>query len=107
MLTYFPSKIANYRVMQSIPCKKCIEYVRSYEEQLKSRSIADEHILAELAWAKDKADWLDPLISKPDEYLDHYNKDTITQPKNSYCSSFSPPSQHSEYNPWAKPWWKK
>ena len=83
------------------------QYVCSYEEQLKTRSITDEEILAELAWAKDKADWLDPLISKPDEYLDHYNKDAITQPKNSYSSSYNPPSQHSEYNPWAKPWWRK
>lgn len=83
------------------------QYVCSYEEQLKTRSITDEEILAELAWAKDKADWLDPLISKPDEYLDHYNKDTITQPRNSYNSSYNPPSQHSEYNPWAKPWWRK
>lgn len=43
------------------------QYVCSYEEQLKTRSITDEEILAELAWAKDKADWLDPLTSKPDE----------------------------------------
>lgn len=83
------------------------QYVHSYEEQLRTRSITDEEILAELAWAKDKADWLDPLISKPDEYLDHYNKDTITQSKNSYSSSYNPPSQHAEYNPWAKPWWRK
>lgn len=83
------------------------QYVCSYEEQLKTRSITDEEILAELAWAKDKADWLDPLTSKSDEYLDHYNKDTITQPKNSHSSSYNLPSQHSEYNPWAKPWWRK
>ena len=83
------------------------QYVSSYEDHLKARNINDEEILAELSWAKDKADWLDPFISKPDEYLDHYNKDTITEPPSSYSSSYSPPQRHSEYNPWAKPWWRK
>lgn len=38
-----------------------------------------------------KADWLDPFITKKDQYIDFYNKDEITQPEcpNQYSRTFS------------------
>jgi len=59
------------------------DYIYRHEDFFKENNIEEEEILKKIAWAKEKADWLDPFISKSDEYLDHYNKDEITQPKNS------------------------
>ena len=36
---------------------------------------------AKIQWAKEKADWLDPFISKKDQLLDYYSKDEIIQPE--------------------------
>jgi hypothetical protein len=96
-------------------------YIYTYEEYLQKNEIDDEEILAKIEWAKEKADWLDPFISKADKYLDHYDKDEIILPDHSerYSRSNQNDSerlsranqnnseQSGEYNFWAKPWWKK
>jgi len=96
-------------------------YINTYEEYLQKNKIDDKEILAKIEWAKEKADWLDPFISKADEYLDHYDKDEIIPPDHSerYSRSNQDDSErHSRsnqnnseqsgvYNFWARPWWKK
>jgi len=85
-------------------------YIYTYEEYLHKNEIDDEDILAKIEWAKEKADWLDPFISKADKYLDHYDKDEIIQPDHSeqhFRSNQNHPEQSGVYNFWAKPWWKK
>lgn len=85
-------------------------YIATYEDHLQQRGLTDEEVSAQLQWAKEKADWLDPFISLKDEYLDHYDKDKILQPDcpKEYSwnrSGYNEPSR--EYNFWAVPWWKK
>ena len=41
----------------------------------------DEESATKIAWAKGKADWLDPFISKEDKYLDPFDKNELTQPE--------------------------
>jgi hypothetical protein len=57
------------------------DYICRYEDYLQKNNIEEEEVLKKITWAKEKADWLDPFISKADEYLDHYDKDEITQPE--------------------------
>lgn len=85
-------------------------YIYTYEEYLQKNEINDEEILAKIEWAKDKADWLDPFVSKSDKYLDHYDKDKVIQSDSLKQSSWS----HQDYNEqssrdnfWKKPWWSK
>lgn len=85
-------------------------YIYTYEEYLQKMEITDEEMLQKIEWAKGKADWLDPFISKPDKYLDHYDKDEIIQPDCPKQNSWSHQSYHEQssgYNFWAQPWWKK
>lgn len=80
-------------------------YIDTYEEYLRKKEISDKDVLEKLQWARDKADWLDPFISKEDQYMDCYDKDKIIQPD---CPKQQPSrSSGSIYNFWAKPWWKK
>ncbi len=85
------------------------DYISAYEKHLIERGIEDGTILSELEWAKEKADWLDPFISKPDKYLDYYNKESITRSEcpnqNSYYRSDSQELYSDNY--WIRPWWKK
>jgi len=55
----------------------------------------NEEIVAKIEWAKDKADWIDPFISKKDQYMDHYNKDEIIQPECPKKNSWDNPSYSS------------
>ena len=57
-------------------------YIYTYEEYLQKMEITDEEMLQKIEWAKEKADWLDPFISKSDKYLDDYDKDEITRWRN-------------------------
>lgn len=84
-------------------------YVATYEKYLTENGIENEGILAKLEWAKEKADWLDPFISKDDEYLDCYKKDEIIQAKCPKEKSWRDTNyyEHSGNSYWAKPWWKK
>ena len=85
-------------------------YIYTYEEYIHKNNIDNEEASAKIEWAKEKADWLDPFISKEDKYLDHYEKDKIIQPECPKQHSWQDTSYYSEsesYNFWAKPWWKK
>ncbi|MFT3739567.1 MAG: hypothetical protein QM786_12475 [Breznakibacter sp.] len=88
------------------------DYIYRYEDYLQKNNIEEEEVLKKIAWAKEKADWLDPFISKEDEYLDHYDKDEITQPgrpkqQTSWGYQSYQEESGSGYNFWAKPWWMK
>jgi hypothetical protein len=49
--------------------------IRQYIEAVKQKAINMNNLTPEtqewINWANDKADWLDPLINKPDEILDN------------------------------------
>jgi len=77
------------------------QYISTYEDFLNEKGEMDEKAAAKLKWAKDKADWLDPFISKNDEYLDSFDKDEITQQEcpNQYSRSFSS-TKLSQYPFW-------
>ena len=88
------------------------DYIRTYEEFLQENKIENEEIIKKIAWAKEKADWLDPFISKEDEYLDYYDKDEVTQLEHSRQQTSWPYRDNqalsgSGYNYWAKPWYLK
>jgi hypothetical protein len=88
------------------------DYIHKYEDFLKENNIEEEAILEKIVWAKEKADWLDPFIAKSDEYLDHYDKDEITQLKYSKQQTYQEYQSRQEsfssgYNFWEKPWWRK
>ena len=86
------------------------DYVHTYEIYLEKNGIVDEEVLEKLQWAKEKADWLDPFISKEDLYLDEYEKDEIIQPK---CPKQQLWNESNYYENsggrsfWQKPWWRK
>ncbi len=85
-------------------------YIYTYEEYLQKNEIYDEEILAKIEWAKDKADWLDPFVSKSDKYLDHFDKEKVIQSDFSKQNSWSHQDykeQSSRDNFWRKPWWSK
>lgn len=85
-------------------------YIYTYEEYLQKNEIYDEEILAKIEWAKDKADWLDPFVSKSDKYLDHFDKEKVIHsdfPKQNSWSHQDYNEQSSRDNFWRKPWWSK
>mgnify|MGYP006333058379 FL=1 len=49
--------------------------IRQYIEAVKQKAINSNNLTPEtqewINWANDKADWIDPLINKPDEILDN------------------------------------
>ena len=53
----------------------------TFEEFVSRDGEVTEEIATKIEWAKAKADWLDPFISKEDQYLDSYDKDEIIQPE--------------------------
>lgn len=88
------------------------DYILKYEDYLKENNIEDENALKKIAWAKEKADWLDPFISKEDKYLDHYDKDEISKPERSkpetsWGNQIRQEVSGNRYNFWEKPWWMK
>jgi hypothetical protein len=84
------------------------QYISTYEEFVNKGGEMDDEIAAKIEWAKAKADWLDPFISKKDPYMDFYDKDEIIQPecpkKNSWeYQSYSSPSRDTFWsNPYRK-----
>ncbi|MDR1632423.1 MAG: hypothetical protein LBR97_06050 [Dysgonamonadaceae bacterium] len=80
------------------------DYINTYEKYLNEKDISDSNVLEKLQWARDKADWLDPFISKGDQYLDGYDKDKIIQPDSTTQQTSY---DRDIYNFWVKPWWKK
>jgi hypothetical protein len=68
-----------------------------------------EEIVAKIEWARSKADWLDPFISKKDKYLDSFDKDEIIKPECSKKDTWSYPNysdyhRPSEHSFWSNPW---
>ena len=85
------------------------QYISTYEDLINKGGEMNEEIAAKIKWAIDKADWLDPFISKKDQFMDCYNKDVIIQPEcpkqNSWDSSgYSGSSGHSF---WSKPFYRR
>ncbi len=85
------------------------QYIATFEEFLTSRGEMDEESLTKIAWAKAKADWLDPFISIEDRYLDPFDKNELTQPEcpkkdtwnwSSYSDYQSVPKNSFWSNPW-------
>jgi hypothetical protein len=86
------------------------EYINTYEVYLEKNEITDEEVLKNIEWAKDKADWLDPFISKEDIYLDYFEKDEIIQPKCPKQQSWDERCYYENFDNrsfWQKPWWRK
>jgi hypothetical protein len=82
------------------------DYINNYEKYLNEQGISDSKILGKLQWARDKADWLDPFISKEDQYLSDNDKDKAIQ--SDYMTqqmSYDGDSFTRDF--WSKPWWKK
>jgi hypothetical protein len=84
------------------------QYISTFEEFVSRNGDVNEEIATKIEWAKSKADWLDPFISKEDQYWDSYDKDEITQPecpkKNSweYSNYTSTPKPSFWSNPYRK-----
>lgn len=84
-------------------------YIATFEEFLTRQGEIDEESATKIAWAKAKADWLDPFISKEDMYLDPFDKNELTQPEcpkkdtwnwSSYSDYQSVPKNSFWSNPW-------
>lgn len=84
------------------------QYISTYEEFINKRGEMDEEIVAEIQWAKEKADWLDPFISKKDQYMDHYDKDEIIQPECPKKNTWDYPNHTSSHGHsfWSNPFRK-
>lgn len=85
------------------------DYINTYETYLNEKGLSDSTALEKLQWARDKADWIDPFISKEDQYMDHYDKDKVIQSDQSPHQMYGSSSNRdgSIYNFWVKPWWDK
>jgi len=84
------------------------QYIDTYEQFIKKDGEISVEIAQKIQWAREKADWLDPFISKDDLYMDYYKKDEIIRPEcpkaNSWdSSSYSSSSGHSF---WSSPYSK-
>jgi hypothetical protein len=84
-------------------------YIDTYEAFLNARGEMGEEAAAKLEWARSKADWLDPFISKEDKFLDAYDKSELIQPecpkKDSWNQiGYSDYDSAPKYNFWSNPW---
>lgn len=85
------------------------QYIRTYEEFINKQEWMTEEVAEKIQWAKDKADWLDPFLSKEDKYMDHYNKNEILSPE---CPNKNPwnysgySGSSKEYSFWSSPYRK-
>lgn len=84
-------------------------YISTFEDFLKNQGELDEESASKIQWAKEKADWLDPFISRSDKYLDPCDKNELIQSEcprkdswgySSYSDSYSAP----KYSFWSNPW---
>lgn len=81
------------------------QYIKTYEEFIIDNGEMSDEIRQKIQWANDKADWLDPFISKDDLYLDKFDKDEIIQsdcPK-STSRIYDSYSSSSYYSFWSNP----
>jgi hypothetical protein len=83
--------------------------ISTFEEFVSRDGEIIEEIATKIEWAKAKADWLDPFVSKEDKYLDSSDKDEIIQPECSKKDTWNYPS-YSNYQStpqpsfWSNPW---
>ena len=84
-------------------------YISTYEEFIIKNGEISEEIEVKIRWAKDKADWLDPFISKKDQFLNYKDIDALIQPEcpknnswgyQSYTQSNSNSFWSSPYSKW-------
>ncbi len=83
------------------------QFIDAYEKFLTEKGEMNDQSAAKLKWAREKADWLDPFISKEDPFLDFFDKDEITRPecpKQEYNNYFSA-NYHSSSNSYQYPFW--
>jgi hypothetical protein len=85
------------------------QYISTFEEFVSRSGEVNEEIVAKIEWARAKADWLDPFISKKDKYLDSYDKDEMIKPECSKKDTWSYPNYSDyqrtpEYSFWSNPW---
>jgi hypothetical protein len=84
------------------------QYIDTYEQFIKKDGEISVEISQKIQWAREKADWLDPFISRDDLLMDYYNKDEIIRPKcpkeNTWDSQSY--SGSSGYSFWASPYTK-
>ena len=85
------------------------QYISTFEEFVSRDGEITEEIATKIEWAKAKADWLDPFVSKEDQYLDSYDKDEIIQPECSKKDTWNYPSYSDyqstpKYSFWSNPW---
>lgn len=81
------------------------QYISTYEHFVAKQGLLTKEIAGEIQWAKEKADWLDPFISKKDRYMDYYNKDEIFRlgcPRKNIWD-FPSYSTSSEHSFWSNP----
>jgi hypothetical protein len=84
-------------------------FISTFEDLLNGRGEMDKESASKIQWAKEKADWLDPFISKSDKYLDSCDKNELIQPecpkKDSWgYSSYSDYYSAPKYSFWSNPW---
>ena len=85
------------------------QYISTFEEYVSRDGEMTEEIATKIEWAKAKADWLDPFISKEDQYLDSFDKDELIQaecPKKDTWNypSYSDYQSTPKYSFWSNPW---
>jgi hypothetical protein len=85
------------------------QYISTFEEFVSRDGEITEEIATKIEWAKAKADWLDPFISKEDQYLDSNDKDEIIQPDCPKKDTWNYPSytdyqRTPQYSFWSNPW---
>jgi len=84
------------------------QYISTYEQFILDQGVMNEEISEKLKWAKEKADWLDPFISKEDNYLDGYEIEDILRPVCPKSNSLSYQDYStSNYSFWSNPFRKK
>ncbi len=87
------------------------QYISTFEEFVSKSGEMNEEIATRIEWAKAKADWLDPFVSKEDQYLDSYDKNELIQPdcpkKDTWnYPSYSDYQSSPQYSFWSNPYRK-
>lgn len=83
------TEIENFKKLldESERCKKAVD-IRNYIKQIENNAIKDNNLSEELTnwinWAKNKADWYDPITRKEDELLNENDIKDILNPKQPY-----------------------
>ncbi len=84
------------------------QYIDTYEQCIKKYGEISVEIAQKIKWAREKADWLDPFISKDDLYMDYYKKDEIIRQECPKANSWDSPSYSSSsgHSFWSSPYSK-